>query len=83
MNKIQASKSPLAEAIKKRVDVSTVPPWIKKLTPQDVEAALSGISDMVDNGYFDTEEMYFVFCKRILPFCYTIECLFSSTITKI
>ena len=56
--RIQASNAPLAEAIKKRVDVSTVPPWIKKLRPEDVEAALDGISNMVDSGYFDTEEMY-------------------------
>lgn len=56
--KIQSSDSPLAQAIKARIDVSTVPPWIKKLTPEDVEAAMDGISGMVDSGYFDTEEMY-------------------------
>jgi len=49
--------NPLANLIKSKIDVSTDPPWLKNLTKEQREAAMSGLSDMVDNGYFDTDEM--------------------------
>jgi hypothetical protein len=55
--KIEKSDSPIAGLLKKKFDLSTAPEWIKNLSKENIEAGMSGISDMVDAGYFDTEEM--------------------------